>query len=294
MPIYEICERFTYERRKRHLGCLAGMMKDRRKWMIFASGFIFIFSLFFSNHSKEVLARSNQAVVSVTSAYDEGVRKPIDIAVMIQGAGQLTGGVVELQFDEDVSRLKNISAGDVLNSGSFIVFDNLADEERSKGTVKVSFAGAEEVSEDGILINLEFELWQRNGETPIEIKNIELYDKSLNEMNVAVNDGEIGSFKGKSQKKEGSVSGEKDWTISFSSQIHPSSVNRHTIYVVNQRTNEKLPVKLVLSNDRKSLQVQSPGSGYASGDYILYVSNHAKSPGGIPLKEAVKMEFSVQ
>lgn len=229
--------------------------------------------------------------ISITSSYDEKPRTPINLAVLVQGIDRLAGGMIEIEFDESIVQLKNISDGDLLQSAQFLQYNNLAAADRPKGTVTISFAAEKGIKADGMLLDLSFQLLRLNGETPIKIKEIALYDEQDNKVYVNVQNGSIQPFKGKESKKDKPVVSDKDWKIAFNVPVQASSINKHTVFILNNRTKEHMPVKLVLNG--KELIVQAPSGGYLPGDYTLYVSDQAKSPGGRPLKEPVKMVFSV-
>lgn len=232
--------------------------------------------------------------ISVTSAFDEKPRNPIELAVLGQGIDDVAGGVIEFEFDEKIVKLENTSVGEDLQSADFLVYDNLADKNRPKDTVTVAFASSEGVAINGVLLSLSFELIRLNGETPIKIKRVELFDQQGGKIFVQTHNGAIQPFEGNESKAEQPVTGNKDWKVAFNVPLRPSSINKQTVYVINNRTKERVPVQIGLQSNQTELIVKAPNGGYLTGDYSLYVTDQVTSKGNKSLKKAVKMSFSTK
>lgn len=86
----------------------------------------------------------------------------------------------------------------------------------------------------------------------------------------------------------------KDWTIYFNHEIDEDTINSDSIYVhYNQQKVEG--VKLIVSDDRKSIKVLAPLKGYESGKtYFLYIEDEVLSASGESLNKAIKLKFLVK
>lgn len=88
------------------------------------------------------------------------------------------------------------------------------------------------------------------------------------------------------------VSLNKNWTVTFSSEVDEKTVNGN-VKVMDDSTNTYVDVVLNLSADKKALTIQAPVNGYgANKTYSVLVSNNITSALGKSLQQSVKMDFT--
>jgi len=85
---------------------------------------------------------------------------------------------------------------------------------------------------------------------------------------------------------------DKIWTVTFNSEVDPATVMGENIYVKDAR-GAVVDTTLERINNNKAVLVYPPGGGYPAGDYTLYIEPGLRSVKGVPLKQPVKMQFTV-
>ncbi|KGP89868.1 hypothetical protein N780_09470 [Pontibacillus chungwhensis BH030062] len=89
------------------------------------------------------------------------------------------------------------------------------------------------------------------------------------------------------------VSESKKWNVLFSTDMDERTINGETVKV-KKLNGDRLEVELHMKAPDK-LEVRPPANGYTSGEnYILYVSSEVESIDGVPLKEEVFLDFTIE
>ncbi|MBA2175322.1 hypothetical protein H0266_10480 [Halobacillus locisalis] len=89
------------------------------------------------------------------------------------------------------------------------------------------------------------------------------------------------------------VSESKTWTITFNTEIDPTTVNEDSIKVSDLEGN-MVGVQVDVISD-KVVEVRSPSTGYEQGStYLLRVSSGILSEEGVPLKEEIVLDFTIR
>lgn len=85
----------------------------------------------------------------------------------------------------------------------------------------------------------------------------------------------------------------KEWTIRFSKEVDPATVNAMNFHV--QYNQQKVQdIEIVLNADKKSVTVKAPEKGYdEEKTYFLYIENHVQSTDGKSLSKPIKLQFSI-
>ena len=88
------------------------------------------------------------------------------------------------------------------------------------------------------------------------------------------------------------------WKIKFSDSVLSTQELGQHIYVTENTggssTKDRLSViPTINQTDKKLIEVAAPTGGYLPGNYTLWIKNSLKSTQGTPLKELVKMNFTV-
>jgi len=88
------------------------------------------------------------------------------------------------------------------------------------------------------------------------------------------------------------------WKIKFSDEVLSTQELSQHVYVTENTggssTKERIPVTPTINQaDKKLIEVAAPTGGYLPGNYTLWIKNSLKSVQGTPLKELVKMKFTV-
>ncbi|WP_421380986.1 beta-propeller domain-containing protein [Bacillus salacetis] len=88
------------------------------------------------------------------------------------------------------------------------------------------------------------------------------------------------------------VLSDKTWNLEFSEPIRKTDEN--SFYVVDAE-GDKVPVKVSISEDRKSVTIHPPEHGYAAESefFTLHISSEVKSSLGLPVRGDKTVEFAV-
>ncbi|QSS99731.1 Ig-like domain-containing protein [Pontibacillus sp. ALD_SL1] len=84
---------------------------------------------------------------------------------------------------------------------------------------------------------------------------------------------------------------DKQFTIEFNESLQSSTVNEDTVYVTKEN-GSKVTIDVALSEDGKTIVVDSKYGYYQGQTYTLHISQHIKAENGYFLKQSVEMEFS--
>lgn len=85
----------------------------------------------------------------------------------------------------------------------------------------------------------------------------------------------------------------KDWTITFSHEVHKDTLNAQSIYIESS-TKAKHPLTFSLSDDLREITV-TPSEKYSYGEqYELVISKEIGSVKGGKLQTEIRMPFSLQ
>ncbi|MGM8215133.1 glucosaminidase domain-containing protein [Bacillaceae bacterium W0354] len=87
------------------------------------------------------------------------------------------------------------------------------------------------------------------------------------------------------------VTVDKIWTVSFDREMLLESINDFNIYVLNDETEQKHPVTLQLSDDKKVVTITPDEDYQFDTNYTLYITTDVLSTEHKPLREAIKKPF---
>lgn len=86
----------------------------------------------------------------------------------------------------------------------------------------------------------------------------------------------------------------KTWTIKFSKEVDPATINTDSIFVLDQ-FGEKKNGAVTLSADQKTVSVAPPLEGYIhSATYTLFITNNIKDKNGEPLSKDISKKFTIE
>ncbi|KQL19607.1 beta-propeller domain-containing protein [Cytobacillus solani] len=85
----------------------------------------------------------------------------------------------------------------------------------------------------------------------------------------------------------------KLWKIHFSEKLDPSSINNHTVFVLNQK-GEKQKTVVSLSDDDKTILIEPPENGYDFTSYTLQLSKEIHSIMGRKIVTGITQSFTVK
>ncbi|MCA0971503.1 Ig-like domain-containing protein [Halobacillus litoralis] len=231
-----------------------------------------------------------KGTISVSSVYEDSERKTVSISIEAQDIENMESGQLELRYDPQVGYVRGTDSGSSLEDAITVINEDEAED----GIVKFAWVATDEV-ENGTLLSLDFYTTHEQGvkATDLELVETQVFDEDGDEIGVSLSDGYIKPFDGKVESEE-EVSGNKTWTIEFSTPILESSISEQSVYIQNERRNALVDVNLSLSNDGKVLTVKPADELRRSYDYSLIVSENVRSMTNTRLKEAVKVPFTVQ
>jgi inhibitor of cysteine peptidase len=88
------------------------------------------------------------------------------------------------------------------------------------------------------------------------------------------------------------VLSDKTWQLEFSEPL--KNIGKEAFYVMDDE-GDKVPVKIALSEDRRSVSIQPPKEGYSTETeyYTLHISPEVKSSLGLPVRGDRTVEFAV-
>lgn len=90
------------------------------------------------------------------------------------------------------------------------------------------------------------------------------------------------------------VDSNKEWTIKFTGEVGFDDVTKQGI-IVTDNSGNKIDTSLELSNDNKSIIVDSPVNGYFPGkNYTLTVKKQCHSSSGVQMKQDRIIHFSIK
>ncbi|SDJ22967.1 hypothetical protein [Salimicrobium halophilum] len=247
--------------------------------------------LAFATLSMTVMPVSGDTKGSMTikSAYDDG-RGTKELDVSINNIEGLHAGQFELHYNSDFGYIRDAELGSVL--GDSITSLNM--EQAKEGVISLSFASLKELPESGTLLDFEFYVQQSNDSTKTEftLKEAALYNEEEEEISYNSSEGFIKPFQGESLPNQ-EVTSDKEWTVSFNTEMSGEIVNSSTVFVLNHR-GDIVPTEVELRDNGKKAVV-SPVNEYDNRyRYELIVSEQLFSSDGQLLKQAVKLPFAIK
>ena len=111
----------------------------------------------------------------------------VEIPVYISKDSGVNGGSFNLKYDSSVFEVKSVAAGELLGNYSLVPNINY-----DNNTVRITFSGANPISDDGILCVINATVDENAlGTYQFLFDNIKLYDTELNVVNTSFDNGEI-------------------------------------------------------------------------------------------------------
>jgi|GEM_PF-2201798 len=87
----------------------------------------------------------------------------------------------------------------------------------------------------------------------------------------------------------------KKWTITFTKPVEINDNTKQSIYVFDRNSGINANVKLILTNNNKSIEVDAPDGGYIEGaEYCLNVTEDMKAQDSKTLKNPLTLSFKIQ
>lgn len=87
----------------------------------------------------------------------------------------------------------------------------------------------------------------------------------------------------------------KKWTITFTEPVQINDNTKQSIYVFDRDSGINANVKLVSTNNGKSIEVDAPDDGYTEGEvYCLNITEDMKSQDNKALKNPLTLTFSIK
>ncbi|WP_081672899.1 Ig-like domain-containing protein [Pontibacillus marinus] len=270
------------------------MMKtSKRMWFTLIAALLLFtgFMSYPSNTSPKIVEAASGGQVMITSSFEERRGRTVSLSVLVSDIEDADAGSFELHYDADVGYVTEAEKGDAMPEGALFVKN--IDQARN-GVIKAAWASDDGEVKDGELLTLEFRLMHRNrkNSTDLDLSNVQLFDEDGDPISFNVVDGDVKPFNGKKKASQKNINSNKTWTIKFNTPMNRSTLNPHTITVTDDRTGEKIPVKVKMSKDKKSVTV-SPVKHYVKGSYTLTINDQIQSSHGDSLKEAVQLPFTV-
>jgi hypothetical protein len=257
--------------------------KKQRPFLLFVLVTLLSIMPFIGNSSM-VQAQTKGAVI-VETKYEDRRGSIMNIAVYVDNVANLAGGSFDLQFDSAVLTARSVTPGDLLKDAQ--VVDNI-----QNGSVKVAWAASSGRNDNGTLVEIEFRLNTRDGNSKLSLHDVELFNADVQKIAIETLNGQIKPFDGSEQKASSIVPSNKQWNISFNNAVHPSSVSHNSVYVVD-KDGKRVTTKTTLSTDHRQLTVQPVGS-YSPGTYSMFITEQVHTPNGQALNKPTKMEFTVE
>lgn len=244
-----------------------------------------------ANKAPQIVSAEGIGSIMITSSYDDTRGRTASLAVLVSEVEDAAAGSFELHYDSDVGYVTGVDKGDMLPSDSIFIENT---EKARDGVMKFAWAGNDTLNEEGTLVDIDFRVvhGNRKDTTSLQLKNVQLFDEDGKEISVNVVDGDVKPFDGKKRTAKKNIDQNKAWKIEFNTPMNRSTLNPHTITVKDDRTGEKLPIRVSLSKDKKIVTVTSVKS-YPKGSYTLTISDQIQSQRGAALKEAVQLPFTV-
>jgi hypothetical protein len=250
---------------------------------------IAVFALLIGNWSAAAVFAAKPISITVSSVYGERRGAVLPVGIFITNALGMSSGVLELTFDPKVAQLITATRGELLDG--FLFAENI--NSAKTGIIKFAWAAENAVDQDGKLLDLSFKYLTAGGNTDLRLTEAGLYNLQGNNILTNAIDGSISKFKGRQmQPPEPNVSPLRKWNIRFNQPVDPGTVNKHTIYVINDDSGEIVDTTVAIGENGNIVTV-SPKNSYSPGNYTLVIPQQVKAANGESLKEGLKMPFTV-
>ena len=267
-----------FERRKALFPCL----KQHEKSMKIKI-FILLCLLVLALPNTFVQAKED-SLIGVSTLYEEKRGAIVDLGVFIQSNENIAGGSLKLVYDKTKLDVRKVELGDQLTN--YLTSYNFSEP----GTIALEWAKAAGKNLDGTLLIINARLLNASETIDLRLKDVQLYNDDLSEVDVQTLDGQIKPFKGTKKAHDVKVNGNKEWTIELNKDFNPATINRHTIFVKDYRGN-LIDVNIQKINQH-SFKIK-PKANYLRGNYTLDISEQVRSISGSKL-EPCRFEFSVE
>lgn len=91
------------------------------------------------------------------------------------------------------------------------------------------------------------------------------------------------------------VGKDKNWIITFTKPVEINDNTKNSIYVFDRGSGDKANIKLVSTNNNRSIEVDAPDGGYTPGEeYFLNVTEDMKSQDNKAIKTPLTVSFSIE
>jgi len=178
----------------------------RKKYLILAAGLILTFLFCLGANGGQILTSLSSAGpvdlslmenVQATVVVEEKEGQPgeelkvavsVELVELVENANDgMAGAQFDLSYDPKVAVATAVEKGDLVKD--FIIVANL--DEADNGKVTIALAGTEGVTGKGTLVVVTFKLGDKEGETDLELQNVELNDEDGKLINSETKDGKI-------------------------------------------------------------------------------------------------------
>lgn len=83
------------------------------------------------------------------------------------------------------------------------------------------------------------------------------------------------------------------WRISFTAPLNPATVNNINMFVTSEADGSVLQTQIRYDTETNSVEIEPTGAYSKNSSYILNVTKNVRSKGGQPLKDEIKIKFTV-
>ena len=227
-------------------------------------------------------------MVGVTTIYEDRRGAVFNVEIYAKNLQHMPSGQLKLEFDPSVIQMRDLKKGELLQP--FLYEENLT--RASEGEIQAAWAGASGVSGEGPLLTIEFRLLTRDAKSALTLSNVRLFDDHPREIRPFVLSGDVKPFNGKTENRQSpTVPPTKEWTVTVSTKLARESINRNTIFVLDQSGN-KVRTNTTLTQSGSAIKI-TPAQPYPKGTYTLVITDQLRAQNGGKLNEPKRMTFTV-
>lgn len=230
------------------------------------------------------LAQANEkSVIGISTVYEDK-RTTVDLAVFIETSEKVASGSFDVVYDGAALTTPKIVRGDLRDT--YLSSENIQQD----GLITVAWSAANGETLKGTLLNFTARTAKAGETVELKLENVQLYSEDGSKIAVQVLNGHIKPFSGDTTKHDSTVKGNKEWTITLSSDVNWATVNEHTVTV--KRSGKAVDV--VLEKGESDTIIVSPKNNYAAGTYTLELTEQVRSASGSKLNPPIRHEFTVK
>lgn len=244
---------------------------------------VVLFSLLILMLPNTLAQANSKSVIGISTVYEDR-RTTVDLAVFIETTENVASGSFDVVYDGAALTSPKIVAGDLLDA--YLSSENI----QRDGLITVAWAAPASETLQGTLLNFTVRTAKARETVDLKLENVKLYGEDGSEIAVQILNGQIKPFVGETPKHASPVKVDKEWTITFSQDVDLTTVNKHTVKV----TRSGNAVNTVIKKGKNNTIIVAPKGNYASGTYVLEISEQIRSTNGSKLSPPIRFEFTVK